>query len=318
MDDDRGMDQALREVLRSVRLESSVMSRAHMRRPFAVASHALPKAIFHAVAQGECFLEVEGETKPIRLRAGDVALLTRGEAHVLREGTDTTALPLATLPVLDDGTHVDTLVCGGTGEETRIVCGTFALRHAASDVMLASLPPRMHARGRASGGVGAWLDTTVTMLATELSRTSAGAEGMIARFTDVLVMHLIQACIDQAPERGGGWLSALRDERIGRALATIHHDPGGNWTASSLASRAGMSRSAFFARFSELVGEPPARYLTRWRVWVAADLIERERLSVGELAARVGYASEDAFSRVFKRVMGVSPVQFRRNALHPA
>ena len=318
MEDDRLVDQALREVLRSVHLEASVMSRAHLRSPFAVASQALSRAVFHAVASGECELEIEGQAEPISLQAGDVALLTRGDAHVLRHGRRVRPDSMSTLPLQDDGTCVQTLVHGGDGDETRIICGTFEIRHAASDVMLASLPPHMHARGRSPGGVGAWLDTTITMLATELDRTAPAALGMVARFTDVLVMHLIQACVDQAPERGGGWLSALRDERIGRAIATIHHDPAGQWTASNLASRAGMSRSSFFARFSELVGEPPARYLARWRVWVAADLIERERLSVGELAGRVGYASDDAFSRVFKRVMGVSPVQFRRQALQPA
>jgi AraC family transcriptional regulator, alkane utilization regulator len=186
-------------------------------------------------------------------------------------------------------------------------------------VMLAALPPVLHAKGQASRdgrpapGVGAWLDTTIDMLAQELDRHAPGAEIMVARFTDVLVMHLLRVCVEQAPDRGGGWLSALRDERIGRAIATMHKQPAGKWTATNLASRAGMSRSSFFQRFNELVGEPPARYLARWRMWVAADLLRGESLSMGELAERVGYASEDAFSRVFKKIIGVSPVQYRRD-----
>lgn len=312
---DRSAEEALREVLRSVRLETSVMSRAHLRSPWAVATRGLPRAIFHAVVEGECHLLPEGHETSMDLGPGDVALLSRGDAHVLSDGGGSIPAPLDQLAMRSDGSCVETLEYGGRGAQTRIICGSFVLRHAAGDVMLSALPPVLHARGRASGGVGAWLDTTIDMLAHELDRNAPGAEIMVARFTDVLVMHLLRACVEQAPERGGGWLSALRDERIGRAIATMHHDPAGKWTASSLASRAGMSRSSFFARFNELVGESPARYLARWRMWVAADLLERERLSLGELAERVGYSSEDAFSRVFKKVIGVSPVKYRRDGV---
>ncbi len=315
MDVERSIAEALGEVLRSVRLETSVMSRAHLRSPWAVASRGLPRAVFHAVVEGECHLQPEGHDAVLHLRPGDVALLTQGPAHVLSDGGDSVPAPLGQLAMQDDGSCVETLDYGGEGERTRIICGSFVLRHAAGEVMLSALPPVLHARGRSSGGVGAWLDTTIDMLAQELSRTAPGAETMVARFTDVLVMHLLRVCVEQAPERGGGWLSALRDERIGRAIATMHHDPGGKWTASNLASRAGMSRSSFFARFNELVGEPPARYLARWRMWVAADLMRHQSLSMGELAERVGYSSEDAFSRVFKKVIGVSPVQYRRDGV---
>ncbi|MCA9709950.1 MAG: AraC family transcriptional regulator [Myxococcales bacterium] len=315
MDAERAVEDALREVLRSVRLEASVMSRAHLRSPWAVATRGLPRAIFHAVVEGECHLGAEGSSESLHLRPGDVALLTRGSAHVLSDGGGSIPAPLGQLAMRRDGSCVDTLEYGGRGDQTRIICGSFVLRHAAGELMLAALPPVLHARGQGTGGLGAWLDTTIDMLAHELERSAPGAEIMVARLTDILVMHLLRACVEQAPERGGGWLSALRDERIGRAIATMHHDPAGKWTASSLASRAGMSRSSFFARFNELVGEPPARYLARWRMWVAADLLERESLSLGELAERVGYSSEDAFSRVFKKVVGVSPVQYRRDGV---
>ncbi|MEM9454042.1 MAG: AraC family transcriptional regulator [Myxococcota bacterium] len=315
METERSVEDALREVLRSFRLETSVMSRAHLGSPWAVSTQGLPGAIFHAVVEGECHLRPDNGPAPLCLGPGDVALLTRGDPHVLSDGGGSIPAPLGQLAMRNDGRCVETLEYGGSGEQTRIICGSFALRHAGGDVMLSALPPVMHARGRGSGGVGAWLDTTIDMLAHELDRRSPGAEIMVARLTDVLVIHLLRACVEQAPERGGGWLSALRDERIGRAIATMHHDPGGKWTASSLASRAGMSRSSFFARFSELVGESPARYLARWRMWVAADLLAQQSLSLGELAERVGYSSEDAFSRVFKKVIGVSPVQYRRDGV---
>lgn len=310
------VDPALRDVLRSVNLRSSVMSRAILREPFSVRSDAIPRAVFHAVARGSCLIDLGPKTPPVALEAGDVVLLTHGDAHVLARGEALTS-NIASLPHHDDGTCVATLVHGGDGDEVTIICGTFEMQHPASDVMFAFLPAHLHARGSAGPGLGAWLDTSIQMLAQELDANAPNAEATIAKFTDILVMHLLRACVEQAPSRGGGWLSALRDPRIGRAIATMHRDPSGDWTATALARAAGMSRSSFFARFSELVGEPPAKYLARWRVSVAADLIEREPLSVGELAERVGYASEDAFSKVFKRVMGVSPVEFRRQA-HPA
>lgn len=319
---ERAVDDALREVLRSVRLETSVMSRAHLRSPWAVSTRGLPRAIFHAVVEGECHLRPEGVPGALHLRPGHVALLSQGHAHVLSDGGGSIPAPLSSLPMRDDGSCVGTLVYGGSGTQTRIICGSFVLRHAAGDAMLAALPPVLHARGSGSeraeaapGGVGAWLDTTIDMLARELDRRAPGAEAMVARLTDVLVMHLLRACVEQAPELGGGWLSALRDERISRAIATMHKQPAGKWTAESLAGRAGMSRSSFFQRFTELVGEPPARYLARWRMWVAADLLRREDLSLAELAERVGYASEDAFSRVFKKVVGMSPAQYRRDGV---
>lgn len=298
-----------------MRLESSLMSRIVLTSPFAVSSQPLPYAVFHAVAAGRCQLALDdADASSVELGPGDVALLAHGQAHRIHEGRLDTATSVATLPTKDTRSAVATLEHGGGGPATRIICGYFTLQHAASTTMLQAMPSLVRAAGRADGGVAAWIEHTVVQLADALDRDAPGSDEIVARLTDVLVIHVLRDCVRQAPEEGGGWLSALRDERIGRALATMHRRPSGNWTVSTLATRAGMSRSSFFARFSELVGEPPARYLARWRVSVAADLMARESLSVGQLAERVGYASEDAFARVFKRFMGVTPLQFRRSA----
>ncbi len=307
------VDPALRDVLRSVNLHSSVMSRAILRAPYSVRSEPISRAVFHAIVEGTFTMTIDGEREPLELTAGDVLLLTHGDGHIIANG-DALTSNIAHLPHHDDGTCVTTLIHGGDGDEVKIICGTFEMRHAASDVMFSALPAHLHARGSRGPGVGAWLDMSIQMLAQELDKNAPNAEATVAKFTDVLVMHLLRACVEQAPNRGGGWLSALRDARIGKAIATMHRDPSGNWTATALARASGMSRSSFFARFSELVGEPPAKYLARWRVSVAADLMARQGLSVSELAERVGYTSEDAFSKVFKRVMGVSPGEFRRQA----
>jgi AraC-like DNA-binding protein len=315
VNDDDATEDALREVLRSVRLEASLMSRIVLTSPFAVRTRALPRAIFHAVAAGRCRLTLEdSRSTTIELGPGDVALLAHGQAHEIHDDHGVKPADVAQLPVSDDRSAVALLEHGGGGPATRIVCGYFTLQHAASQTMLQAMPAVVRATGPADRGVGPWIDQTIELLAEALDRNAPGSDEIVTRLTDVLVIHVLRDCVRQAPEQGGGWLSALRDERIGRALATMHRRPGGNWTVSNLATRAGMSRSSFFARFSELVGEPPARYLARWRVSVAADLMARESLSVGQLAERVGYASEDAFARVFKRFMGVTPVQFRRSA----
>jgi len=310
------LDRSLADVLQSVRLETGFISRAAMRAPFAVHSDGLPMPIFHAVAQGTCWFQRDGDDQGHALATGDVVLLTRGHGHVIADAPGRVVVPLGTLPVTRRGSHVDLVQTRGAGPESHVLCGSFSFRHAASDAMLALLPPIVVVRDREPGGpdrpgVVPWLAQTLEVLDGELDRDVPGSEVLVTRLVDVLVVHVLRRCVLASIGRGG-WLSALRDPKIGRALALVHRSPDGEWTASSLASRVGMSRSAFFARFTELVGEPPAQYLTRWRMHVAADLMADDRLSLGQLAERVGYGSEDAFSKVFKRTMGVSPGQYRR------
>jgi AraC-like DNA-binding protein len=302
-------EEALREVLKSVRLDACLMSRVILTAPWAVDSPAIERAVFHAVAQGECRLQLtESPDEEVELRKGDVALLAHGQAHRIHDGRGAAYESVGNLRLANGRAAVATFEHGGGGDETRIICGSFTLQHAAAETMMRAMPSLL----KVSARVGEWIESTVTLLSDALDQGAPGSEEVVARLTDVLVIHVLGDCVRQAPTSAGGWLSALRDERIGRALATMHRRPDENWTVRNLATRAGMSRSSFFARFSELVGEPPARYLARWRVSVAADLMSRESLSVSQLAERVGYTSEDAFTRVFKRFMGMTPVQFRR------
>lgn len=291
------------------------MSRIECRSPWAVRTKGMPAAIFHAVASGRARLSLEGSlSSTVELGTGEVALLAHGQAHRIEHVEHVPATPtdVASLAPIDAGAAIRSYACGGSGEPTRIICGSFTLQHAAAETMLRAMPPLLRAPASAPGGVGAWIETTVSQLADALGRDTPGSDAIVDKLTEVLVIQVLRACVEQAPRQGGGWLGALRDERIGRALAHMHGQPDGDWSVDRLATTAGMSRSSFCARFSELVGESPARYLARWRVAVAADIISRETVSLGELACRVGYGSEDAFSRVFKRFMGVTPLQFRR------
>jgi AraC-like DNA-binding protein len=140
-----------------------------------------------------------------------------------------------------------------------------------------------------------------------------GGETVITRLADILVIQAIRSWIAQDPSAQTGWLGALRDKQVGRAITLIHRDPARAWTVASLAAEVAMSRSAFAARFTELVGEPPMHYVARWRMHVALASLREDGATLGELAMRLGYQSEAAFSRAFKRFIGVSPGSVRRN-----
>ena len=158
-----------------------------------------------------------------------------------------------------------------------------------------------------------WLQSTLGFIASEARQLRPGGETIIMRLCDILVIQAIRAWIADVPEARDGWLGALQDEQIGGAIAQIHRNPEHGWTVASLAERAAMSRSAFSARFTELVGDAPMRYVTRWRMYVARTLLRGGDLSTMDVALRLGYQSEAAFSRAFKRTLGVSPGAARRH-----
>ena len=149
-------------------------------------------------------------------------------------------------------------------------------------------------------------------IAREARVPKAGGETVITRLADILVVQMIRSWIDHIPDDGRGWIAAIRDENVGRALRAIHAEPGRDWTVATLAKQACLSRSAFSSRFTELVGEPAMQYLTQWRMQVAHTWLEDSADPISSIARRSGYRSEAAFGRAFKRVMGVSPGSIRR------
>jgi len=158
-----------------------------------------------------------------------------------------------------------------------------------------------------------WIQSTLRFIAAEAQQLNAGGETVITRLADILVIQAVRAWIAHAPAAQTGWLGALRDRQIGRAIAMIHRDPACNWTVATLAGRVGMSRSAFSARFTQLVGESAMRYAVRWKMQAALAQLQETDASLTELATRLGYDSDAAFSRAFKRIVGVSPGAARRN-----
>jgi transcriptional regulator GlxA family with amidase domain len=179
--------------------------------------------------------------------------------------------------------------------------------------LVEALPPVIHFNAMATAHAE-WMQSTLQLMAVEARQLTAGGETIVTRLADILVVQALRTWLDHHAETQSGWLAALRDPQLGRALAAIHHDPTSNWTVASLAAASAMSLSAFAARFGAMVGCAPMAYLTRVRMRLARDLLGDRRLDVGTVAERVGYRSEAAFSRAFKRTLGISPGSARREA----
>lgn len=305
------MVDALADVLSTVRLQSAIFSRADVQAPWAVSTQGAHSGIFHAVVRGSCCIRVAGGGwEP--LGAGDVALIPHGHGHIMADTPTRRATPIQQL-VESTPDGPDLLRVRGPGPATFILCGTFRMEHGDGHPLLASLPPLVCIRG--GDGPGAeWVATTLRWMAREVEQPQPGGQVVLSRLADVLVVHALRAHMERLPGNRGGWLGALRDPTVNRALALIHKQPEAPWTASTLASRVGVSRSALFSRFTRLVGEPPAAYLARWRVHVAARVLKEEQAVVKEVAARVGYGSEAALSKAFKRLLGRTPAEVRGEA----
>ena len=188
--------------------------------------------------------------------------------------------------------------------------------HPAARNLVASLPATIYVEAPSSPQAE-WLQSTLRLMAAEAKELRPGGEEVVTRLGDILVIQAIRSWIETDPAARAGWLGALQDRQIGRAISLIHREPAREWTVASLARELAMSRSAFAARFTELVGEPVMQYVTRWRMHLALSALREERVTVAELASRLGYRSEAAFSRAFKRVVGVPPGAVRREALSP-
>ena len=266
--------------------------------------------MFHVVTSGRCWIEV-GEHERALLLPGDLALVPHGQGHNLAGELAAPAAALFSLPREQVSERYEILRHGGGGQSTRVICGAVSFNHPAAHHLLKLLPGVIRVQTTASPQAE-WIQSTLRFMAAEARQLRPGGEAVITRLADILVIQAIRSWIEQDPAAQTGWLGALRDEKIGPAIAFIHREPERAWTVASLAAEAAMSRSAFAARFAALVGEPPMHYMTRWRMHVALASLKADDASLNELAGRLGYQSDAAFSRAFKRFIGVSPGTARR------
>lgn len=200
---------------------------------------------------------------------------------------------------------------GGGGVATTLVCGVVRLDEGSAQELIPQLPPMIHL-GASMGPRSEWLHSTLALMAMEAETLKPGGDTLITRLADILVVQAIRHWLEHDPAARTGWLGALSDKQIGRALAALHQDVSRDWSVESLAEVASMSRSAFAERFREIVGEPPMHYVGRVRMRTATLLLREQAMSVGQLAERFGYQSEAAFSRAFKRFVGTSPGALKR------
>jgi AraC-like DNA-binding protein len=300
----------LGEALHVLRMSGTFYVRSELTAPWGLTLPPYAGSLwFHVVNAGGGWLEVNG-AEPRYMGPGDFALVPHGEGHVIRSEAGAPTPRVEALPHDYASDRYAVLRHGGGGAATSIVCGTVRFGHPAARNLVALLPKIIVVEAPATPVAPPeieWMQSTLRLVAAEASALRPGGEAVITRLSDILVIQAIRAWIVRDPAGQTGWLGALQDPRIGRAMSLVHREPARRWSVASLARETAMSRSAFAARFTELVGEPVMRYVTRWRMHVALDWMQHDDVAVAELAARLGYDSEAAFSRAFKRTVGLSP-----------
>jgi len=310
-------EDALSDVLSLVYVGGAVYCRSDLRPPWAFSIDRKPIAGFHAVARGCGWLKVEGQDGELAVSAGDLVLLPHGHAHVIRDDPGTQSAPLEQIVAANPLENGIRLKMGDRGPLTVLLCGGFELEGGALNPFLANLPSVIHIRASKRRRIP-WLEMTLRQLDLETRTIGPGGQTLISRLSDILFIQAVRAYFNgfagehHAAGTDSRWIRALKDRQIGAAIALLHRQPEHRWRVSSLASKVGMSRSSLSARFHQLVGDPPLKYLAKWRTLRAAWILRTSDATLAEIATRVGYESEIALSRAFKRFMGVSPGAYRR------
>ena len=266
-------------------------------------------AHFAMLSRGNCWLSVEGIEEPIPLTGGDCFLLARGTSIVLRDSPRTR--PRLTFHEIGARANGNVALCGGGGAPTTIVCGSLSFDHASLKPIPQLLPNFILMKAEQARTLA--LHNTVQSLASEMAEQAPGSEVVATRLAEVLVIQLLRAHIASGPARYKGWLRAVFDPQIGTALSAIHDSVNTPWTVESLAEAAGMSRSAFAVRFKELLGQTPLEYVTEWRMQKAMQLLRQRDKKLIHVARSVGYESDAAFSKAFKRVVGANPSKYLKH-----
>ena len=301
----------LGEALHYLRMDGAFYCRSELSAPWGMTLPPMPGYLwFHVVTNGCVLLEVD-DAHSSWIRPGDITLVPHGNGHTLRSEPGAPAPGVLELDLEHPSDRYEVLRAGGGGAPTTLICGAVRFEHPVARNLVGILPQAIHIDA-SDGPRARRMHDVFELMAVEAREFQAGGEAVITRLADVLVIQAIRSWIETAPAARTGWLGALQDKEIGRALALIHRDPARDWTVASLASELALSRSAFAARFTELVGEPAIRYVTRWRMQVAQNALETESVTVAQLADRLSYRSEAAFARAFKRVIGTPPGAVKR------
>jgi AraC-like DNA-binding protein len=299
----------LSDILQDLRLSGVSYGRCELTQPWGIDFPPQSAARFHFVAAGDCWLRTAA-LGWIPLHAGDVVLLPHGSGHALAGAAGAPTRPLDELPLEEIGDRTYQLLAGGGGAKTIMACCSVNFEEPTIHPLLELMPPTLLVRGSAADDKT--LPALLDAMTDEVLAQRVGAATVLTRLADVVITRVVRAWVEARSEDTTGWLAAIRDPKIGRALAAIHRRPGYSWSVEALAGVAKTSRSRFSERFISVVGVPPGRYVARWRMHLASGWLRNDRLTVAEAAARLGYESEASFSRAFKRFLGVPPSALRR------
>lgn len=320
---------ALSETLRVVQLVGAIFINARFTAPWCYQSPSADSAakllepgaerviIFHMIMEGECFVEI-GKEAPVRLIAGDAVIFPEGDAHRM---TSEPGLAPASGAHLEEvlSRRPRQLAYGGGGATTRLICGYLACDARLARLFLAGLPSLVRVNVRGSNA-GAWLEASVRYALVEARSPRPGGAGVLAKLAEVLFIEVLRLYMNEHGKGRTGWLAGVGDRIVGAALTSLHRSPGHQWTLEELAREASTSRSVLAERFQLLVGISPMQYLAQWRMLLAANLLRHGNAPLARVAEEVGYQTDTAFSRAFRREFGLPPASWRRNqaTLSPA
>src|SRR5579884_1210172 len=305
----------LSEVLKAVKLDGAVFYNAEFSAPWCfqqpasqvlapylsvAAKHVI---IYHLMTEGRGYAKVDGDSPPVPLHAGDIVVFPHGDPHVMGNGP--AVKPFDSAEALQRVLSQGLSVCrqGGGGEVTKLICGYMACEPQLCRIVLGGLPPllKVHIRDDASGQ---WLEDSIRYSVDRADATRPGGQAVLAKLSEVLFIETLRRYIAQLPPEHAGWLAGVRDPEVGKALALLHRQPAHPWTIGDLANEVGISRSVLAERFRRYLAETPIAYLTRWRLQLGAQMLISTNSGVSQIAADVGYESEPAFNRAFKREFG--------------
>jgi len=308
---------ALSDLLRVVRLDGAFFYTVEAAEPWGVESVAAPELAprilpgaehlisYHILTRGRCYGGVIGEEQ-VELAPGDVIVFPHGDANLMSSGRGVRIGPGVNTSA--PARYPETVFLGDQEPRvTSFVCGFLGCDRRPFNPLLAALPRLMHVRGMSEG----WLGGFIRQLTEESRLGRAGAESVLTKLAELMFIEVLRRYLEHLPAGRTGWLAGLRDEVVGRALTLLHGQPGHPWTLEELARKAASSRSNLAKRFGELVGQPPMQYLARWRIQVAANLLAQSGAKVSTIGSEVGYDSEAAFSRAFKKETGLAPGAWR-------
>jgi AraC-like DNA-binding protein len=310
----------MHDVLSRIRLDGAMFLRAEYTAPWACESPSASELIdllqcparrlvlFHIIAEGSCWIRLS-RGDYVEARQGDVLVLPYADQHAMGVAEHVSAVPISALLPAPPWHEFPVIRHGGGGSRTSVVCGYLRCEAPMFEPVVKALPPVFIVRPP-SGPAADWVNASI-QYALDASGGGSTCANMALRLPELLFIEVLRLYVQSGPPELSGWLAALQDPIVGPALSELHGEPARPWTLDELARRAACSRSTLNERFSRLVGRAPMQYLAAWRIQVAAELLQTTRLGVAAVAFRVGYESEAAFNRAFKRAMGKPPAQWR-------